>query len=167
MDKEPKEPKENKEKEQEELNRVIKCEYQRIKENGILDFGIKVNIQNEDYTKWHITMTAPEDSKYKGGKYTLIAEFPFEYPLKNPKFTFQTKIYHCNVNDDNELRVNWLMKGMKMDHILPRLLTLFYLQDPNVDEKSERSQLYKSDTKEFDKNIKNSVEELIQQENNK
>ena len=59
------------------------------------------------------------------------------------------------------------MKGMKMDHILPRLLTLFYLQDPNVDEKSERSQLYKSDTKEFDKNIKNSVEELIQQEKNK
>ena len=59
------------------------------------------------------------------------------------------------------------MKGMKMDHILPRLLTLFYLQDPNVDEKSERSQLYKSDINKFDKNIQKSVEELIQQENNK
>ena len=144
----------------EELNEILKCEYKRVKENGILDFGIDIKIENDNYTKWIITMTAPEDSDYSGGKYTVIAEFTTDYPLVNPKFIFQKPVmYHCNVDNNNELKVNWLMKGMKIDYILPRLLTLFYLQDPNIDEVSEKCKLYKENEKECKKNIKKNVEE--------
>ena len=149
---------ENKEK-NEDLNGILEYEYKRVKESGILDFGIEIIIENKDYTKWKIIMTAPEDSDYNGAKYTLIAEFPLEYPLNNPTFTFTSKFYHCNVDDDGHLRVNWLMKGMKIDYILPRLLTLFYLQDPSVYENSERSKLYASNPEEFKENIRKNVEE--------
>jgi ubiquitin-protein ligase len=117
---------------------------------------------NKDYTIWEIIMTAPEDSDYNGGKYTVIAEFPLDYPMENPKFTFETEIYHCNVDKKNNLKVNWLMKGMKMEYILPRLLTLFYLQDPNVDEnneKCEKCELYKNNYDKFKENIKKSIKE--------
>ncbi len=168
----------------EDLNGILKYEYNRIKDSGILDFGIEINFKekeekkedqkeeenkkeekekdNKDYTIWEIIMTAPEDSEYNGGKYTVIAEFPLDYPMENPKFTFETEIYHCNVDKKNNLKVNWLMKGMKMEYILPRLLTLFYLQDPNVDEnneKCEKCELYKKNYDKFKENIKKSIKE--------
>ena len=144
-----------------ELNGIMEYEYKRVLESGILDFGIEINtVKEKNYTEWNITMTAPEDSDYKGGKYTVLAKFEKDYPLVNPKFTFITDMYHCNVNDKKELNVNWLMKGMKIDYILPRLLTLFYLQDPTVDENYDKCKLYKDNKDEFIKNIKKNVEDI-------
>ena len=48
---------------------------------------------------------------------------------------------------------------MKMEYILPRLLTLFYLQDPNVDENYEKCKLYKNNYDKFKENIKKSIKE--------
>ena len=145
---------------EEELNGIMKYEFEDILKSDILEYGFKVKLEKEDdYTVWKILMTAPEDSDYKGGKYLLKVEFQLDYPLVNPKITFLTKIYHCNVNDNNELNVNWMMKGMKIEYIMPRLLTLFYLQDTSVDEDSEKSKLYKSNPDEFKKNVlKNAIE---------
>ena len=149
-----------------ELNGIMKYEYERVKECGILEYGFEVKLikdsQNEDekdYTKWLMLMKAPDDSDYKGGKYLIEVEFVNNYPYKNPKFTFKIPIYHCNVKDDGELNVNWLMKGMKIDYIMPRLLTLFYLQDPSVDKDSERCKLYEQNREEFMANVKKNVEE--------
>ena len=142
-----------------ELNGIMEYEYKRVLDSGILDFGIEIKIDYDNYTEWKITMTAPDDSDYKGGKYTVLAKFEKDYPLVNPKFTFITDMYHCNVNDKKELNVNWLMKGMKIDFILPRLLTLFYLQDPTVDENYDKCKLYNSDKEEFMNNVKKNVEE--------
>ena len=56
-----------------------------------------------------------------------------------------------------------MMKGMKIDYIMPRLLTLFYLQDTSVDENSEKSKLYKDNPDEFKKNIEKNVREQASQ----
>ena len=140
---------------EDELNGIMEYEHKRIieKEKEILEFGIQINIENNNYKKWEIILTAPEDSDYKGGKYIVEAEFLKDYPLVNPKFKFKTKIFHCNVDDDGNLKVNWLLKGMKIDYILPRLLTLFYLQDTSVDPDSERCKLYENNKEELKKKI--------------
>ena len=158
MDKEKE--KEKKDEEFNELNGIMEYEYKRVMDSGILDFGISIDVPKDNYTEWNITMTAPEDSDYKGGKYTVNVKFNKDYPLENPKFIFKTDIYHCNVNENKELNVNWLMKGMKIDYILPRLLTLFYLQDPTVDENYDKCKLYNSNKEEFIQNIKKNVEEI-------
>ena len=157
MDKEKE--KEKNEEDFKELNGIMQYEYKRVKESGIFDFGIDIKIEQDNYTEWYITMTALDDSDYKGGKYTVIAKFEKDYPLVNPKFIFKTDMYHCNVNDKKELNVNWLMKGMKIDYILPRLLTLFYLQDPTVDENYDKCKLYNNNKEEFMENVKKNVEE--------
>ena len=146
----------------EELNGIMEYEYKRVttgESKQILEFGIQIKIENDDYTKWEITMKAPDDSDYKGAKYTLIAEFQLEYPLTNPIFKFKSDFYHCNVDKEGNLKVNWLLKGMKIDYILPRLLTLFYLQDTEVYKDSERSKLYENDKEQFMENVKKNVEE--------
>ena len=103
-------------------------------------------------------MIAPNDSEYYGAKYIINVEFLKNYPYINPKFTFEIPMYQCNVKENGELNVNCLMKGMKIDYIMPRLLTLFYLQEPSVDENSERYKLYKEKPEEFKVNIKKNVE---------
>ena len=146
----------------EELNGIMEYEYKRVttgESKQILEFGIQIKIENDDYTKWEITMKAPDDSDYKGAKYTLIAEFQLEYPLTNPIFKFKSDFYHCNVDKEGNLKVNLLLKGMKIDYILPRLLTLFYLQDTEAYKDSERSKLYENNKEQFMENVKKNVEE--------
>ena len=143
----------------EELNGIMEYEYKRVQESGILNYGFEIKIENDNYKVWTMLMTAPEDSDYKGGKYLIKVEFQLDYPYANPKFTFLTKIYHCNVKDNGELNVNWLMKGMKIDYIMPRLLTLFYLQDTSVDKDSEKSKLYESNKVEFKKKVEENARE--------
>jgi ubiquitin-protein ligase len=81
-----------------ELNGIMEYEFKRVHESGILEFGISIEHPEDNYTEWYITMNAPEDSDYKGGKYIVNVKFNKDYPLENPKFIFKTDIYHCNVN---------------------------------------------------------------------
>ena len=144
---------------EEELKATTEYEFKGIINSGLLDYGFEIKPQKEnDYRKWDVIMRAPEDSEYRGAKYLIEIEFLIDYPLNIPKIIFKTPMYHCNVKENGELEVNWLEKGMTIDYILPRLLTLFYLQDPEVNKDSERAKLYKNNIDEFKKNIKKNVE---------
>ena len=143
----------------EDLNGILDYEFKRVKEQKLEEYGITIKLEKEnDFTKWIVTLIAPEDSDYKGAKYEVLVEFKNDYPYNNPEFTFRSKIYHCNVDNEGKLKVNWLMRGMKIDYILPRLLTLFYIQD-DTDEKDEKCKLHKENIEEFKENIRKNVEE--------
>ena len=143
----------------EDLNGILDYEFKRVKEQKLEEYGITIKLEKEkDFTKWIVTLIAPEDSDYNGAKYEVLVEFKNDYPYNNPEFTFRSKIYHCNVDNEGKLKVNWLMRGMKIDYILPRLLTLFYIQD-DTDEKDEKCKLHKENIEEFKENIKKNVKE--------
>ena len=143
----------------EDLNGILEYEFKRVKEQKLEEYGITIKLEKEnDFTKWIVTLIAPEDSDYKGAKYEVLVEFKNDYPYNNPEFTFRSKIYHCNVDNEGKLKVNWLMRGMKIDYILPRLLTLFYIQD-DTDEKDEKCKLHKENIEEFKENIRKNVKE--------
>ena len=143
----------------EDLNGILDYEFKRVKEQKLEEYGITIKLEKEnDFTKWIVTLIAPEDSDYKGAKYEVLVEFKNDYPYNNPEFTFRSKIYHCNVDNEGKLKVNWLMRGMKIDYILPRLLTLFYIQD-DTDEKDEKCKLHKENIEEFKENIRTNVKE--------
>ncbi|XP_014448488.1 ubiquitin-conjugating enzyme E2 E1-like [Tupaia chinensis] len=48
--------------------------------------------------EWRSIILGPPGSMYEGGVFFLDITFTPEYPVKPPKATFQTRVYHCNIN---------------------------------------------------------------------
>ena len=51
------------------------------------------------------SITGPEDTPYENGVFTLNICIPDRYPFEPPNVTFQTKIYHPNI--DSGRFINW------------------------------------------------------------
>lgn len=106
-----------------------------------------------DLFTWEAYLTAPEDSMYKGGVFKLLITFSNEYPFKPPKITFQTPIYHPNINSSGMICIDILGKewspALTLNSVLLSLLTL--LDDPNADDplRPEVADIYKTNKEEY------------------
>jgi len=116
---------------------------------------------DSDIYKWSVTLTAPKGSLYYGGVYHLTLQLPPEYPFKPPTLSFNTKIYHPNVsNDDKGLMCLGILKAENWKpscKILAVLETVKgLLLEPNVDDPVEQSiaDQYKNDRAAFEKTVK-------------
>jgi len=90
----------------------------------------------DDLFKWEGVIMAPADSPYAGGIFKLNIHFPTDYPFKQPHITFQTKIYHPNINSSGGicldiLKTQW-SPALTISKVLLSILSL--LTDPNPDD---------------------------------
>ncbi|KAA8904961.1 ubiquitin-conjugating enzyme/RWD-like protein [Sphaerosporella brunnea] len=139
--------------------RRITREYAEIQSNQLE--GVKIAPIDNDMFKWNIELTGPKDSPYAGGTFKLFLTLPDNYPFKPPILSFQTKIYHPNVSNDDKgsmclgiLRSDAWKPSCKIAAVLEMARGL--LLEPNPDDAVEGSiaEEYKSRKASFEKTAK-------------
>eukprot|EP00828_Plagiopyla_frontata_P006700 TRINITY_DN1298_c0_g1_i6.p1 TRINITY_DN1298_c0_g1~~TRINITY_DN1298_c0_g1_i6.p1 ORF type:complete len:153 (-),score=26.00 TRINITY_DN1298_c0_g1_i6:70-528(-) len=112
----------------------------------------------ENYLEWQGTIMGPSGTPYEGGLFFLNINFPIDYPFKPPKVTFQTKIYHPNINSNGSICLDILKDqwspALTIGKVLLSLSSL--LSDPNPDDPlvGDIAALYKSNREKFNSNAK-------------
>ena len=86
--------------------------------------------------KWEGIIVGPSGTPYEGGMFKLNIEFPPDYPYKGPKVTFDTSIYHCNINRAGQICLDILKDKwspvLTIGKVLLSICSL--LSDPNPDD---------------------------------
>jgi ubiquitin-conjugating enzyme E2 D/E len=108
---------------------------------------------NSDLFNWEATIIGPTETPYEGGIFNLKILFPADYPFKPPKITFETKIYHPNINANGGICLDILKDqwspALNITKVLLSICSL--LDEPNPDDPlmPEIAQLFKTNKAEF------------------
>ena len=90
---------------------------------------------NQDMFHWKATIMGPWDTPYEGGVFFLNIYFPIDYPLKPPKCTFITKIYHPNIDSNGSISLNILQEDWSPNLTIIKILLCIsaLIADPYLD----------------------------------
>lgn len=107
----------------------------------------------EDMYRWKGVIIGPTDTPYSGGVFHLRILFPVDYPFKSPTVTFQTKIYHPNINSAgiiclDILKTKW-SPALTISKVLLSICSM--LSDPNPDDPLEPdiARIYTTDRNQY------------------
>ena len=85
------------------LSRLVKEYKLCTQDNDLIQIGCNFGIEKNNYYSWRVTMIGPKNTPYENGLFTILINFPQDYPLHGPEFKFKNKIYHLNVDFENDL----------------------------------------------------------------
>ena len=119
-------------------------------------------LYNNDLFNWQATIIGPDETPYEGGVFSLKIAFPADYPFKPPKITFDTKIYHPNINASGGICLDILKDqwspALNTTKVLLSICSL--MADPNPSDPlvPEIARLYNSNRAEFNRIAKEYTE---------
>ncbi|TPX59059.1 hypothetical protein PhCBS80983_g02708 [Powellomyces hirtus] len=124
-------------------------------------------VNDEDVLSWAGTLTAPDDSAYKGGVFKITIQFPADYPFKPPTVKIPTKIYHPNIDDDGSICIGLLKTEVwkpstKLTDILVALVDLLQNPVPEDALQATIARLYNTDQAAFQKTAKEWVKKYAE-----
>ena len=75
--------------------------------NKRTDLGFSVGLIDEnDYYKWSVLFTGPEDTIFEGGFFKAILTFPEDFPQNPPQMRFITEMFHPNIYKDGKVCIS-------------------------------------------------------------
>jgi ubiquitin-conjugating enzyme E2 D/E len=112
-------------------------------------------INPSDLFTWQATIIGPTETPYEGGMFKLKMLFPTDYPFKPPKITFETRIYHPNINSNGGICLDILKDqwspALSVTKVLLSICSLLADPNPNDPLDPEIAKIYKTNKPEFDR----------------
>ncbi|KAK2962521.1 putative Ubiquitin-conjugating enzyme E2 2 [Blattamonas nauphoetae] len=125
--------------------------------------GITGAPKDDNIMQWNAVIFGPDDTIWEGGTFKLTLEFSEEYPNKPPKVKFVTKIFHPNVYNDGSICLDILQNQWSpiydISAILTSIQSLLTDPNPNSPANSEAARLYTQNRREYDRKVKEVVEQ--------
>merc|ERR1719199_728740 len=84
--------------------------------------GVHVFPAPDNLSFWRVLIEGPPGSPFEGGVFALNVIVPDNYPFAAPRITFETPIYHCNVNDSGKICLNILQEDWAPSLSVPKCL---------------------------------------------
>merc|ERR1712100_321967 len=82
---------------------------------------------------WRALIEGPPGSPFEGGVFALNVIVPDNYPFAAPQITFETPIYHCNVNDSGKICMDILQEAWAPSLSVPKCLEAIRILMKNPD----------------------------------
>lgn len=104
-------------------------------------------------------LEGPPQTFYEYGYYYFIIIIPADYPLKTPKFYFQTKIFHPNIDEFGLVSVDilqdyWSPAQCRFEKIIYSVQSLLDDPNPEVFVNESAAKLYKENIKEYERVVR-------------
>jgi len=95
--------------------------------------GVHVFPSPDNLKLWRALVEGPAGSPFEGAVFALRIVIPDDYPFKPPRITFDTPVYHCNINDAGNVCLDILQDRWSPALTVPKCLEAirFLLKDPN------------------------------------
>ena len=140
------------------------------------DLGFSVGLIDEnDFYKWNVVFSGPEDTIYEGGLFKAILTFPIDYPQNPPEMKFITEMFHPNIYKDGKVCISILHSPgvdrfneqesaeerwrptLGAEQILISVISM--LNDPNCDSPAniDASVMLRNNKKEYEKKVRQLV----------
>jgi ubiquitin-protein ligase/Mg-chelatase subunit ChlD len=84
--------------------------------------GVHVFPAPDNLQFWRVLIEGPVKSPFEGGVFALNVIIPDGYPFQAPRITFETPIYHCNVNDSGKICLSILHEEWNPSLSVPKCL---------------------------------------------
>ncbi|XP_061465630.1 ubiquitin/ISG15-conjugating enzyme E2 L6 isoform X2 [Rhineura floridana] len=133
-------------------SRRVGKELDAIKRSGFRCLrDIEVDVNNVFLWKG---LLVPDDPPYNKGAFRIEISFPSEYPLKPPKVTFKTQIYHPNVDEKGQVCLpiisteNWT-PSTKANQVIQSLIMLVNRPEPDHPLRADLAEEFTKDHERF------------------
>ena len=140
------------------------------------DLGVSVGlIDDNDFYKWSVVFTGPEDTIFEGGYFKAILTFPQDFPQNPPEMKFITEMWHPNIYKDGKVCISILHSpgvdqfneqekaderwrpSLGVEQIIVSVISM--LNDPNCDSPAniDASIMFKNKPEEYKKKVRQLV----------
>ena len=86
---------------------ILKKQLQDLMKSTDLGFSVGL-VDDNDFYKWTVCFTGPEDTIYEGGFFKAILTFPDDFPQNPPEMKFITEMWHPNIYKDGRVCISIL-----------------------------------------------------------
>jgi len=126
-----------------------------------IEFGestCQVELAARDIFYWEVSLVGPPETPYQGGIFRFLFAFPPEYPDKPPRVRCTTPVFHCNIDANGTVCVDFLDEQVwarsqprrsSLD-IIKALLSLFIFPLPENAVSVQVAQVFLSDRRRHD-----------------